>query len=60
MSLKDLQHGEINNSFLFELPNFKENGKLGTFESDIIPGFDVQRLIYIYAVPGKKDRLSVE
>lgn len=47
MSLKDLQHGGINNSFLFELPNFKEeDGKLGTFESDIIPGFDVQRLIY--------------
>lgn len=59
MSLRNLHHGEMNNSFLFELSYFKEDdGKFGTFEPEMIPGFDVQRMIYIYDVPKGEARAN--
>lgn len=59
MSLRDLRTGKMNNSFLFELPSFEEHdGKLSTFESEMIPGFNVQRMIYIYDVPEGEERAN--
>lgn len=41
MNLRDLPLGEMNNGFFFELPYYnKDDGKPGTFESDMIPGFE--------------------
>ena len=59
MSLRDLHPGEMNNSFLFELPLFDEDdGKLGTFEPEMVPCFDVKRMIYIYDVPEGENRAN--
>lgn len=59
MILRDLHRGKMNKSFQFELPNFKEeDGKLGTFEPQMLSGFDVKRMIYIYDVPEGEDRAN--
>ncbi len=59
MSLKDVHLGITNSSYMFELPCFKEDdGDLGTFEPDMVGGFNVKRLFYIYGVPSGTDRAN--
>ena len=46
-------------SYQIKLPYFGENdGKLGTFEPSLIPGFQVKRIIYIFDVPAGKSRAN--
>lgn len=46
-------------SYKFKLPCFGESdGKLGTFEPATIPGFKVNRIIYIFDVPVGESRAN--
>ena len=46
-------------SYQIELPCFGESdGKLGTFEPASIPGFQVNRIIYIFDVPAGESRAN--
>lgn len=46
-------------NYQFELPCFSENdGRLGIFESENIPGFQINRIFYIFDVPEGKDRAN--
>lgn len=46
-------------SYQFELPCFGENdGKLGTFEPPSIPGFQANRIFYIFEVPEGEERAN--
>lgn len=46
-------------SYQFELPCFGDNdGKLGTFEPLSIPGFQGNRLFYIFEVPAGEKRAN--
>ena len=46
-------------SYQIELPCFGESdGKLGTFEPTLIPGFQVNRIIYIFDVPVGESRAN--
>ncbi len=46
-------------SYELSLPFFNEiDGKLALFESEIIPGFQAQRIFYIYDVPKCKQRAN--
>ena len=47
------------NSYQMKLSCFVEcDGKLGIFETAAIPGFQVNRIIYIYDVPAGKSRAN--
>lgn len=47
------------NSYLIKLPCFGESdGKLGTFEPDFIPDFQVNRIIYVFDVPAGESRAN--
>lgn len=44
-------------SYLIEIPCFSESdGSLGTFEPDTIPGFQINRVFYVFDVPSDKSR----
>lgn len=44
-------------SYLFDIPCYEEkDGKLGSFEPDVIPDFHVNRLFYILDVPEGQTR----
>ena len=46
-------------SYQFELPCYGEtDGKLGTFEPPSITGFQVNRIFYIFEVPGGAERAN--
>ena len=46
-------------SFQFSMPVYEEkNGKLGTFEPATIPGFEINRIFYIFDVPKGENRAN--
>lgn len=46
-------------NYQIKLPCFGESdGKLGTFEPTLIPGFQVNRMIYIFDVPAGESRAN--
>ena len=46
-------------SYRFELPCFEEHdGKLETFESPSISGFQVNRFFYVFDVPTGEERVK--
>lgn len=46
-------------SYQFELPCYEDkDGSLGTFESPTIPGFQINRIFYIFDVPEDAERAN--